>query len=215
MPNNYLPGLMQIRPQYVNMGADTPENVLYMAGSEPDGYTLTQLEHIQGVFDTGWSNMWKIMAAEDVTYLGSVITDWTSASGLENSTVGTFTPVAGLSSGIPSAQVAVLISWTVGLRWRGGHFRTYLPGLAPENLQDESHITADTQGNINTQLATLQTALLDISGTFGGPVAIVAFRFKNAKPTDANRPTTYPYVTSGAQTLLATQRRRLRKVTRK
>lgn len=215
MPNNYLPALMQIRPQYTNLGADTPENVLFMEGHEVDGYTLAQLMTIQAVFDEYWPLMWKLQANSNVDYLGSVITDWTSDAGLETSSVGTLTPVSGVGEGLSPAQACVLISWVVGLRWRGGHFRTYLPGIASAAQQQENQLLASIQTTMNTALQACITHLIDIEESDGGPVAFVGYRFRNVTAENPNRPTTYPFVSEGVQLDLATQRRRLRKVTRK
>lgn len=215
MPNNYLPALMQIRPQYAGTAVDTPENILFMEGHEVDGYTLAQLQGIQAVFDEYWPLMWKIQANENVGYTGSVITDWTSDSGLESNSVGTLEVVNGDLSGYSPAQAAVLISWVVGLRWRGGHFRTYLPGVASAAQQSESQILEATQTAMNTALAALITHLIDIEEADGGPVAFVGYRFRNAHDGVPGTPTTYPFVSEGVQLTLATQRRRVRKVTRK
>lgn len=215
MPNNYLPGLIQIRPQYTNLGADIPENIMFWEGSESAGYSLAQLQAIQAVFDHYWPLMWNKQADVNVTYLGSIITDWTSDAGLEWSSVGTLTPVAGVESGLGAAQSCCLISWVVPLRWRGGHFRTYLPGVAASALSSESAISASITTAMVTAIATLLTQMLDISGANGGPVAPVAFRFRNQKPDVEPRPTTYPFSSYTVQAQLATQRRRVRKVTRK
>src|ERR1700679_3668425 len=141
MPNNYKPFLLQIRPQYDNIARDVPENILFMLGTVSAGYTMAQLAAIQGVFDTHWSAMWAEVGNNTAHYTGSVITDWTSASGFESNSVGTFTPVVGGAGGVQGAQVAALISWTVPLRWRGGHFRTYLPSIAVGAMANESQLT--------------------------------------------------------------------------
>jgi len=214
MPNVYQPGLIQIRPQYeFDAEADnTPENVLWLQSSTTSAPSLAQLQSIQNVFDPGWAQVWKPWGHTTHFYQGSVITDWSSNTGLSFSSVGGFTAVAGSGTGSPAApQVAALISYHVPIRYKGGHPRTYLPrgamGEVTGTNNDElvSSCGAAILSAINALIGNLKS-----SGVLGGQTWSV-YLHKN-DPTKAH---VMPFASFTVQTLLATQRRRLRHVGRK
>lgn len=214
MPNVYKPGLIQLRAQYSqDPDADnTPENVTWWESSSSSTPTTANLISIQALFDTYWPDVWKIVAGADASYVGSVITDWSSSSGVAVSSVGSLSPVAGTggaASGPP--QVSVLISWAIALRWRGGHFRTYLPHIASGVVTGtyKDSIAGSLATNVDTAFTACNTAMMS-SGVLGGQ----SFRLYKDK-NDSSTATLYPVTNFGCQTLLATQRRRIRHVSRK
>lgn len=214
MGSNYVAKLMQIRPQYSqDPDADnTPENVLWMQSGSTGTPTLGDLTTIQGIFDEYWPLLWKPQAGADSSYMGSVITDWSSDTGISRSTVGTLSPVAGTGSATSTApQVAILISYSIPIRYRGGHPRTYLPHVASGKITGtyKDSIASGDVTNINAAYNALFAALND-SDVLGGQ-SMVIFR---GKTTPAS-PTVYIVNTYTAQLLLATQRRRIRHVSRK
>lgn len=210
MPNVYQPYLIQIRPQYIDAGDNTPENILWFIGSVHTGYTSDQLYAIQGAFDEGWGPVWKCVGATGTYYNSCVVTDWTSNAGLEiplnhaNAQEGTEDAPMGVNT-------AALISKEIGLRWRGGHPRTYLPSLA-------YNVTANgatLQGAVVTALVTAYTAFLGTMGSVttdnGGPIIEQVYRNRNSE-TEAHLYNIEAYI---VQAELASQRRRLRRVSRK
>jgi hypothetical protein len=208
VPNVYLPNLVQIRPQYSTEGDDIAENILWVVGSVASGYTNTQLEALQSAFDENWSAVFQDYAATALTYLGSIVTDWTSDEGIqiplssvnENGTKST--PVG--------AQTCVLISWLSPTRYRGGHSRTYLPCVGIESLDGASNVGAGEVTAIREDINNVEIALAGVSAPNGGPYAFRNFRFRN-DPEKAEI-----VIPAGilVQNLLATQRRRLRKASR-
>lgn len=213
MPNVYKPGLVNIRAQYTRDpdSGDTPENVFWFENGTTTTPTLTQLQAIQAAFDENWSAVWARCGATDANMTGSIITDWSSSSGLESSSVGSFSPVAGDSgTGVPP-NVAALISYEIQLRWKGGHFRTYLPYIGNSSVISGTHdqLSASVIANLQTQFNDFLNAML-ASGTLGGQ----AFRcYKNK--TNATTAALYPIAGFTINAMLASQRRRLRRVGRK
>ena len=210
MANVYKPGLLQVKPQYTpNPDApDHPENILWFVSATTTTPTLANLVSISDVFDTNWANVWIQVGADPTYYLGSVITDWSSNTGLQYSSVGVFTPQNGLGGTVPSPpQVAALISYHVPVRYRGGHPRSYLPYVASEvltNVQKDTINTSTTAAmasNLNTLITDMKA-----SGVLGGQT-MVAYLKKN-NPTEAN---IQEFPTFTVQGLVATQRRRVRK----
>lgn len=208
MPNVYKPGLVQIRPQYSIGGDDQAENVTWWDGGFTSPLSLTQLTNIIAAFDTAWAAMWKVNAFDSSHYLGSIITDWSTNAGLQESSVGTLTPVAGTGGTSPAgAQVCILISKSDGTRYKGGHSRIYLPGVAAPILPDPSHISSGTQGTLVTNYLAVDTAMNGLSSGNGGPFLDSIYRFRN-DTVKAQVKTTASFKVNLE---LATQRRRLRK----
>jgi len=213
MPNVYKPGLLQIRPQYTTDpdSGDTPENVLWFQSATTTTPTLANLTAIQTQFDTLWSECWKGIGTSSADYTGSIVTDWSSASGLQVSSVGSFTPVPGTEGTAAPPQVAILISYQIQLRWRGGHFRTYLPWVGMSSLTGTYNDKMDPTVQA-ALVASVQSMITDMktTGVLGGQT-LVMYKDKT-NPATAQ---TYDVATFTVSNLVATQRRRVRHVGRR
>jgi hypothetical protein len=211
VPNVYQPGLVQIRPQYSVGGDDTAENILWAKGAFTSNLTLSQIQAVQSAFDTAWANLWKPQSFDTSEYLGNILTDWSSNTGLQNDTVTIFTPVHGTGGTAPAgAQVCILQSLSTGIRYRGGHPRTYFPGVSADILIDPSHIQTSNATTMVTAYNAVNTALQGVSSGNGGPFNFVIYLHKS----NSTLAHVYPIAEYAFDTQLATQRRRLRKVTR-
>lgn len=210
-PNVYTPGLIQIRARYTNeIDGDHTENVMWLFGSVTTGYSLAQLQAIQSVFDTQWGNLWKNnVGTSTASYIGSVITDWSSATGLSNDSTLTFTPVAGAFTGgqLPP-QVSGLLSLKIAVRYRGGHGRVYLPYIDRSALTGVNQLSTTVLTGLNTSWPTYTAALNAISSANGGPLVPVIYKFRN----DVTRAHVWIVTAMVPNALIATQRRRVRKV---
>jgi hypothetical protein len=111
-----------------------------------------------------------------------------------------------------SDGTSLLVSLKTALRYKGGHGRIYMPGIDTSvTAGDGRNMSATPLATLNTQLGVLQTTLNGISSANGGPyVWIVWHRKLHSAPN-----TTEVVLTPLAQQVLATQRRRLRKVPRR
>lgn len=213
MPNVYKPGLLQIRPQYTRDpdSGDTPENITWWQSGSAGTPTLSDLQTIQGQFDGPWGDIWKQCGSDSMEYLGSIITDWSSATGLQNDSVGHFSPIAGTAGDPTPPQVAVLQSYVIQLRWRGGHFRTYYPYIGVGALT----------GTFLDQVTTAcQSAMLAAYNTLGDTMAASGIQggqnqrvYKDK--SNATLATLYTIQESSISGTVATQRRRVRHVGRR
>lgn len=214
----YIPGLLQIRPQYSIAGADdTPENVTWWLGATADiELTAAQLTAIQTVFDGAWSDFITAMGSTQDFYTGSIVTDWSTSLGLTVDNTG-YTPVAGSATGSSAAQVAALLSLKEQDRYRGGHGRVYLPGLASNYLQTGNSLTSGLVTSLESVVSALKGAMLGIPSSNGGGYSQRIFHQKRQVVPHTTPPTYMtPYLSaiSGTvvNTIVATQRRRIRKV---
>jgi hypothetical protein len=203
-----IPGLLSIRPQYTQEAADSdrPENVLWWLMNYTGGYSSSQLQDVAEKFDALWINVWGDQASENAYYLGSIIQDYTAAEGLQYSSVGTYTPVAGGSGASTAPQAAGLISLKGYERYRGGHGRVYLPYVGAAALSANQWLFTDatttaTQGALNTLITTMGT---DTDEWKEGQWGVLRHR-KTAPALEL-------IYTALFQSVIATQRRRVRKV---
>lgn len=216
LPVQYLPGLILWKPQYQTgdpSEPDTPENVLWLqyptaAGGAPVANLKTLALELDGL----WGAMWKVNGAADYVYEGSYIQDYSSASGSEANTVGTFSVVHGTQTGWNPDNVAGLISWEGNWpRYKGGHPRCYLPYQANGTLLYATEWTGAAVTAMNAAIATFLAAVLAYSWSAGAGdyTGHLCAYLKRRVAGEANT----QQITNGYfSPIPATQRRRLRKV---
>lgn len=213
MANVYQPRLIQIRPQYsIETDApDKPENILWFQSASAGVPTGSQLQAIAGIFDPDWSAAWGELGGDVAQYTGSVVTDWSSNTGLTYSSVGTFTPVVGTKGQLLPPQVAGLVSYQIGIRYKGGHPRSYIPYIGQSVVAGVYNDTISPSAitNWNTGLSNLWVAMLG-SGILGGQ-SPACYRFR----TEPARAVVNLINTATLNHIVATQRRRVRKVSHK
>jgi hypothetical protein len=213
---DYLPNLIQIRPQYTDTGPDTPENVTWWQGSGSLLSPLSepQLLTIQATFDTAWEAVWSQVGYTGALYKGAIVTDWSSATGLE-APLGAFTPHVGSAAGILGNQTAVLISLQEASRYRGGHGRIYLPAIGAAALATGETVAAAVITSVKGNYTSLVAAMQAIAAINNGPYTQVVFHQKTTlppRPPGTPVPAfTRPVTNFVVQPTIATQRRRVRK----
>jgi hypothetical protein len=218
--NVYMPGLVQIRPQYSIGAAGEPErtaveNVLWFQGATLSNFPLTtaSLTVIQDTFDAHWPVMWQYIGQEAYQYVGSIVTDWSVDTGITLPENTGLAPTDGLGAGDMAANVAMLLSYVAPSmpRYKGGHGRTYLPFCSSTYLQTPWEWQNARVEDVAGGWSTMSTAMLGISSSDGGGFNQVVFRNKTNPLTAAVHDITSVNVGS----VPASQRRRLRAVSRK
>jgi hypothetical protein len=108
-----------------------------------------------------------------------------------------------------SASVSVCLSWHISRRYRGGHPRTYLPGIPDSVTANVSQLSAGAVTNYESDAAGFMAAVnaIDVGGS---PVVLgcVSYRFNNAPRIT---PLFEPFTSSSVNSRLDSQRRRLGK----
>ena len=210
-PNVYRPGLVHCRPRYsiFDVSAHTPENVLWFQSGSTTTPTLANLQGMANAFDPLRGAVFAAYASPQNSYTGSVFTDWSSNTGLAYNSVGVYAGHAG-SQGTTtqSAQVAILVSYQIGVRYKGGHPRTYLPyvsGVAATGTSGDEIPTA-IQNNVLTNLNAMIAGMKN-TGILGGQTQVI-YRHRN----NATLAQTYQFATLTVNSQTATQRRRVRRV---
>jgi hypothetical protein len=204
----YHAGVVQVVPHY-NIGRPTNAvNVIYFS-TAAIGLTAAQLNVVRTAFDTAWSTGWKTISHTAVSYVGSVVTDMSSNTGLQVSNTG-YTPVPGSAGGnVVTDSVAYLISLKTAIRYKGGHGRIYIPGAATGELNNDGRtLQSGTVPFLQALWDNTVTAMTAIAGSAGGPYTPIVWHKKLA----AGPNTTELVLGAVASNVLASQRRRLRKV---
>lgn len=207
----YKPGVIQVVPTYDIGAPGITANVLHYLNTVAGPPTVADMTTMQTRFNNFWGAVWAGLANSNVHYKGCIITDMGSDTGLQIRN-DSFTPVAGgQTGGALGDNTAVLISHKTGRRYRGGHGRTYLPGIAMGILNNDGRTVTDSfRTATDTALATLATQMGSLStGSIAAPILVVWHK-KEAGHIN----TTDNVLVSQTQTVLASQRRRLRKVAR-
>ena len=172
---------------------------------------MNTLAHdFMGFFNTMWRGNANSAAATT-----QVIIEWNDGSG--DMVVGTdATPVSGAGShGLTLASTAMVISWRLSARYRGGHPRTYLAGIDTLLLNDNA--TWTTAG-VSSQQTLVNTFLSAVDGIVSAPFTSVTLgvlrQFANGgsetkpDPTFLNPPQFKPFTSGIVKPGIASQRRR-------
>jgi hypothetical protein len=123
-----------------------------------------------------------------------------------------YTPSAGTNASAEMGdQVAILLSLKTPIRYRGGHGRIYLPAVGLNNINGDGRtLIPSVATSILAAYTTFQGAMAGIAGVNGGPFQqIVWHKHLSSAPN-----TTELVSAVVVSPMIATQRRRLRKVSR-
>lgn len=192
-------------------GGHVPANIFYLSFGMA-GVTAAELVTLATSIATNWNGNIAPLVHSDcaLTQVTVTMIDGTETQGIWT---GSHSGTNGTTSLMPPS-VAACVSWQIARAYRGGHPRTYLPGMAQGNM-------VGTGWNLFT--AAYATAVADDWDAFllsvntltiaGGSVSMgtVSYRTGNAPRAV---PVFFGYVQGGTRcnTRLASQRRRLGKL---
>lgn len=197
---------------------DSPsENIFHISwsGATPNAASLAAW--LTDVWIPAWDTMFAAEAPSSAATVQHEAIDLTSAEGA--SAVVADTTAGGRTGDFAPASAAVLASWEINRRYRGGHPRTYFPFGTAGTYQADSNrdwadsFIADCQAKLNAFLAAVQGH--DISGTEFAALVNVSYYDKVETPLPPYRRTT-PQVDTITSVIvrsrICSQRRRLGKM---
>jgi len=176
--------------------------------------------------DTGMTNLLNGFQSATNTNLAPAannsvtITSWSgwdlsTRLGVVGTIAGTF--VGSRAGTAMTVQDAVVSSWTVSYRWRGGHFRTYWPFGVQPDFPDGRLMTTAAQLAIRNALTSWMTQVngITVNGQGGHLTGVryVHTPVKGQPPVYFDPPLDLPVVNVAVHRRLDTQRRRLGKET--
>lgn len=203
------PGVALVK-MFGQIGDHTCEQVVHwkFSGTATDA----DMVEIATQWQTAWENEWMNFGTEyvstDVSLLYTTATDLTTPT----SAFGQYThSQAGNSDERCSANDAILLSHNVGMRYRGGHPRTYVFGATNDNVADGSQTWID--GAVAQALAAWEYAVTGVlDGTY--PVitdlAVGALSYFTGGALRVS-PVFLPFVDTVVSNIIRSQRRRVRR----
>jgi|SRR5579862_2133100 hypothetical protein len=205
--SEYFPDLVKIEMTYSG-DRDTATNVMWGFAEGAAGATISELETFANSFVSLWYTAMKQFMSSNCEFTSCFASDWTSATGLSGGVI-TSNPGTGATPNVP-AQVCLLINWLTNGRYRGGHPRTYFPNLPSALLADNQHVTNTVVTDAESNLATFLTGVNALTLN-GGPFALNLYH-RGPPPTGRVAQGLTPIVGASVAAMLATQRRRVRRV---
>lgn len=208
-----LAGTVKLEIGWTGPNAQPARNIMYAFCSNP-GDVPTLLAMATNLYDALTSTGGSFYLLE---YLS---TSWalTSVTAIDNSGTSdnyaqyTATTAGSEGSGAPmSNQVAIGVSWTIDSRYRGGHPRSYIPGVQSTILASGSgsQLAASFITNIQTAANNIITRFN--AGTLPGTDTEELGTIRYAGKTGGPYPKFYPFQGALIHPRLDTQRRRLGK----
>lgn len=208
----------------VSQASHQSQNVLHFRWTGGPAAVGDMASLAEILFDR-YSGLFTGAATGGTTYIGNdatldyvTATDLTSPSGAFFKTTGASVPGAAAQKSI--ANSALLLSHSVGTRYRGGHGRTYLMGISPDNTDDGrtwdvGTIVADIDDWWTQTLTNVAAGTGHPYPTIVSPELVVVSYYDRAlNPVPPYRravPVVYPVITSGiADQVIRSQRRRVR-----
>jgi len=206
----YLPGVVTIVPEYDIHGIAMAANVFHFQG-QSISFSTSQLTAIQSAWEGAWATPYAGLCPSGTSYLGANVIDSGSALGQEVTNTAHIPNIGTLTGGPMADNQAVLLSLHGLHRYKGGHCRKYLPGMAYLVTQNDGRLLGDTyKASIGNMWQGVVTALNNVSTANGGPFKPIIWHKKwKAAPNSPEDVVGYT-----VQSVLASQRRRLRKVSR-
>lgn len=172
-------------------------------GTTPSDADLSTLA---GMLATQYDTDFGALLADDNVLEQVVVTDLTNTSAGRGSWTGT---LAGADTGdILPASAAMVISWKIARRYRGGHPRTYLSGLTVNARQNAKLLTSAKFAALLAAGPAFRTA---VNAMTTGPITSLSLGQVSYYLNGAPRVTPLfdPFTGSGADNRIDSQRRRL------
>lgn len=209
MPDDtYYDDLGKIEITYAGL-RDTAVNVFWFACDAIAGAALDALEALAESWYTAWWDAIKANTSDLLMLTSCVASDWTSADGLSGIYNGSDT---GSNDGDPvQAQVAALINWETNGRYRGGHPRTYVPGIIASDLENNQNLSDDAAASLASAMGTFLTTVNDLTFDDDSVTLVLYHRGPTATHPDRIAQGVKPIIGGVVPTQLATQRRRVRR----
>jgi hypothetical protein len=207
----YIPGMVKLEHSYQG-DRDTAINIQWLASTEADEFTSADLTAIATAAADSWVSHIIPLVSSAITYLGCTAIDYGSAEGLSEFFADPTT--GGSGSAEMSAQVCAVLGWQGLRRYKGGHSRSYIPGVPSSLLADNQTLSTAAIDSFNTG-GTDYIAALNAIATVAGVTftfSILHGKLHNPATKAPIPPYLEPILQPRCDTLLGTQRRRLRRV---
>lgn len=189
------------------MSTHTFANVFWLRFTHANPVTVNDLETItNGIIDALGTNFGALLTS-NVSYLATKAT-FIKAVGESLEYTHTESKTGGDGNTLPDAAACFVINWATGQYYRGGHPRTYMPGIRSTYLVNASDLTAIGQSALAAAAQAWLNAVNALTSTNITVVEMGTVRFESAKAW-LSPPVFVPYQSASIRHVIGTQRRRL------
>jgi hypothetical protein len=170
--------------------------------------TVGDLQSIADEIDTLWNADIKTVSSADVT-MTSVEIVFVTAVGAELTYVGTYSRTGTLAgTTINDASACAVINWKISAYYRGGHPRSYMPGLTTAAVASGSDVTSGTRTSLATAWNNFRNSLNAFTTTNVSAIAMGTLSFASGNAWRVT-PVFRPYTSVAVRAKLGSQRRRI------
>jgi hypothetical protein len=211
----YIGGLLKV-VHFYTADRDSAVNIQYLQAEDGWPFSLGNLNTMANDIAEAWKVSWPQFMANWASYAGCNLYDQSSNTGQMGS--APILQAGGGSSSVVSAQVCALVLWEEALRYRGGHPRNYLPSPGEQTFDNDLAFTTDFVDSAGSAIQDYLTAVSDLSigDNAVHPVNLHAREVEEPGPPIVYKePFTLPITGFAISPTPATQRKRLRKVSRR
>lgn len=201
-----VPGVVRMIQQYTQ-GGRTLANVMHVRiVGLITAWTQADIDDATTFFNAQILSKFRPLASNQCGFGQTFARDLTNDFGL-TSVQGGSSAGSVATPPLPN-NVAICISWPTGRRYKGGHCRTYIPGVPNTNMQDGTTYTSASIAAYQSAAAGFQTALAAHTVPSAGVLQLVTVsRVKNKVVLD--NPLVYPLQAPIVDNRIDSQRRRL------
>jgi hypothetical protein len=173
------------------------------------GLTIADANTLCGNFISTWSTTLGTLQEQSSLLTQVQITDLTSTSAAQGQSTANAAGSGGLGSGLP-ANVALVLSWKILRRYRGGHPRTYITAQRSTNTTLNTTWSGGWQTSALAAARAFRTAVNAMTTTSSGTLVMCNLSYytgRELRPT----PVADDITDAAVHTRIDTQRRRLGK----
>lgn len=204
----YTPGLIKIEYEFTLGDRNWFIIRWLMSGAHTNfPYTTTDLNSVATQAQSAFSHI-QAFTTTDTTWVGTTAQDFGSDTGL----VGSATAGGTGTEDPPTLPVqnAAAIDWKIERRYRGGHPKSFLSGIAEARVTANRLWTSGFQTGLEAAAVATQAALNEVGITHGSSVEVFTHVNRSTFTGHTERPSNQidPIVGSAIQPVVASQRRR-------
>jgi hypothetical protein len=188
-------------------GATAWTNVVYLKFTDDGTQTAADLKSIVDAAVTAWTTRFAALLSSGLTMTDAKAT-WITGSGTALEYEASYTHPGTASGSVCPANVAAVVNWSINQYYRGGHPRSYIPGILLANTVNDNQLTTGFQTALATASVNWMNDVNALTATHVSAVALGTVSFQRAKNWRVP-PVFYPFKSAGVRNYIGTQRRRI------
>jgi hypothetical protein len=170
--------------------------------------TVTDIQAIADAMDGYWNTNIKPQVTPDVVMQGIDIV-YINAVGSEIVYKGSYNRVGtNADTTVSDASAAYVINWAIAAYYRGGHPRSYLPGVANGAVSAGSNISSGARTNLATAWNAFRNAVNTLTTTNVSAIVMGTLSFQTGNAW-RGAPVFRPFTSVSVRNKLGSQRRRI------